>query len=76
MAHTPSVTSWQHERDGLLDYISHVESCRTRAQDYMLNAVRQEMMPEFEVAEVLLLLFEARDESEKRRWGQGGGESG
>lgn len=65
-----SETSHQVTKNGMLDYISYLEDCRRRAHEYMLSAVREGLLPEFEVAEIGLLLYEARDDSDKRRWAQ------
>lgn len=66
--HAPSVTTWQLERDGLLDHISHLEDCRERTTEYLTQCVTNGLVPAFETAEAMLLLWESKDESEKRRW--------
>lgn len=63
-----SVTTWQRERDGLLDEISHLNDCRNRTTEYLTQRVKDGLLPDFEVAEAMLLLWEARDESDRRRW--------
>ena len=66
--HNPSVTTWQHERDGMLDQISYLENCRERTTEYLTQCVTNGLVPAFETAEAMLLLWESKDESEKRRW--------
>ncbi len=64
----PSVTSWQRERDGMLSHISYLEDCRTRAGEFLLKVARLEPITEFDITEALMILWEAKDQSEARRW--------
>lgn len=68
--HNPSVTTWQMGRDAMLDHISYLEDNRSRASDYLALCVTNGLIPQFEAAELMLLLWESKDESEKRRWAQ------
>jgi hypothetical protein len=63
----PSVTSWQLERDGLLDQISYLEDCVNRTGEYLLGFEKQHMEVSFEVAEALLILFETKIDNDIRR---------
>ncbi len=66
-----SGTSWEIEHDRLLDHISYLEDCRVRTTEYLNAALRLSEdggIGLFEVSEAMLLLWEAKDDSERRRF--------
>lgn len=63
----PSVTSWQAERDGLLDHISWLSDSLERASDYLVEIGKLETITPFDILEALTIIWEAKDISEERR---------
>ena len=68
-ARSPSVTSWQKERDGLLDRISHLQDVRDRATDFLAH-LASEVQPitSFDVGEAVKILWETPEASHERRF--------
>lgn len=65
----PSVTSWQRERDAMLDRISHLQDARDRATDFLAR-LAGEVSPitAFDMGEAIALLWETPEQSEARRF--------
>jgi Fic family protein len=66
---TKSVTSWQAERDSLLDRISHLQDARERASAFIATLVEaREPITPFDLTEMTKILWETPAESEARRF--------
>lgn len=66
----PSVTSWQAERDGLLEHISWQADSIERATDYLVEVGKLDTITPFDIVEALSILWESKDVSEARRFGK------
>lgn len=70
-ARVRSVTSWQMERDALLDRIGYLEDTRKRTGSFLLALSTDAHHPitPFDMGEALQLLWESQPDSEHRRFG-------
>jgi hypothetical protein len=65
---TKSVTSWQAERDAMLDRVSYLQDVRARTTSFVERLVDEvEPLTKFDLFEVLAILNETQVESELRR---------
>lgn len=63
----PSVTTWQMQRDAMLDQISYLEDCVNRTGEFLLRLEKEHPEFSFEIGETLLILFETKIDNDIRR---------
>lgn len=65
--HTPSVTSYQLERDGLLDQIGFLGDKIQNAENYLLRFEQEHPEVAYEIGELYLILCETKIDNDIRR---------